>query len=75
MDAFVEASTLPGDLYFDVLAFCSVTRGGDAVALASKLAAQLEPHGGTLPTSKAALSEFALGAGSAPSDRAFVTAA
>ncbi len=76
MDAFVEASVLPGDLYFDVLTFRSVPgEVSPPMAIPSELAARLEPRGGTLPMSKAASSESALGAHSAPSDWAFVTAA
>ncbi len=75
-DTFIEASTLPGDLYFDVLAIRSVPgEVSPPMAIPSKLAAWLEPCGGTLPTSKAASSEFVPGARSAPSNWAFVTAA
>ncbi len=67
---------LPGDLHFDVLAFRSIPgEVSPLMAILSKLAARLEPHGGTLPTSKAASSEFALGARSAPSNWACITAA
>ncbi len=72
---FVEASA-QGDLDFNCLTFRSVP--GEVLAplpIPSELAARLEPRGGTLPTSKAALSEFALSACSAPSDRACVTVA
>ncbi len=71
---FVKASS-PGDLHFDILMFHSVTRGSCAEAFTSKLAAWLEPRGGTLLLYEAASSEFALDARSAPPGHAFVTAA
>ncbi len=71
---FVKASALPGDLDFDLLVFRSITRGGCTIVFTSKHAAQLEPRGGTLSSCKGALSEFVLGAHSAPSSHAFITA-
>ncbi len=74
--SFIAAAVLLGDFNCDVLAIRSVPGEVSAsLPIPSELAAWLEPRGGTLPTSKAASSEFALGARSTPSDRAFVTAA
>ncbi len=70
---FVEVPFWPGDLDFDFLAFCSITRGDFAEAILSIPPVRLGPRGGTPLSCEVTSSEWALSTHSAPSDHTFVT--